>query len=281
MGDPASPGPLTVLLVQPHPVTLLGLRTVLGSEPDVVVVGEAATGQQALEQSAQLHPDVVLLDTRLPDLSGLELVRRLRRRSPPPRLVVFSSEDQPWAIRAIMIAGAAAYLLKSAPPEEVVQAIRIAGRGQRFVSAEVSARLDALFDAAIAAEPLSPRELEVLAHLASGETNGEVARCLGLAVKTVEMHVSSLLAKLGTRSRTQAALVAVELGLVQLRSSGPARRRARRSAARQPAASSVARLGLRPRPAAGLAHRLPPPSAGRRGPRPRAGWRPAGGPRTE
>lgn len=203
-----------VLLVQPRPIVLAGLLASLREHPDVAVVAEASTGQEALCWAESLAPDVALLDTKLPDICGLDAIRLLHARCPQARVVAFADADEPLGIRTVLASGVAGYLLESATPDDVARAVRAAGRGQRFLQGEVVERLASLADRPALAECLSPRELEVLAHVALGESNEEIARCLDLAVKTVEMHVGNVLAKLCVRSRTQAALLALKSGLV-------------------------------------------------------------------
>jgi NarL family two-component system response regulator LiaR len=210
---------IRILVVDDHPVVRQGLRAFLDTREDMAVVGEAGDGEAAVAEAARLRPDVILMDLLMPGIGGLEAIGRIRTADPAARILVltsFSSADQ--VVPAVR-AGAAGYLLKDAAPEEVEAAVRAVNRGE--------ARLDPQVTAAVMAEvaqpaagpdgaalaTLTPREREVLALLARGLTNAQLARELVVSEKTVKTHVSSILAKLRLSDRTQAALFAARLGL--------------------------------------------------------------------
>ena len=200
---------IRVLIADDHAVVRQGLRTFLGLQEDIEVVGEAADGEQAVAEAERLAPDVVLMDLVMPRMDGVEAIRRLRERVPAARAVVLSSFIDEDRLFPVVRAGAAGYLLKDIEPAELVAAIRTVHGGGALLHPRVAARLLA----EVAGDPLTPREREVLALIGRGMANKVIARELGLAEKTVKTHVSSILAKLGVADRTQAALYAVREGL--------------------------------------------------------------------
>ena len=211
--------PIRVLLVDDHAVVREGLRTFLELQDGIEVAGEAADGVEALEQVERLRPDVVLMDLVMPRLDGVGAMRRLRVHHPEARVVVLTSFLEDERLLPAMQAGAAGYLLKNAEPSELARAIRAADRGEAIIDPTVAARLvRALADASSrrVAEPerLTRREREVLELIVGGRSNKRIALELGISEKTVKTHVGHLLAKLGVTDRTQAALMAVEEGLV-------------------------------------------------------------------
>ncbi len=215
--------PIRILLVDDQTMFRSGMRMLLSSQPDFEVIGEAADGEEALQKCASHKPDVVLMDLRMPVLDGAAATRRLRAIQPNVRVIVLTTFDEDAAIFDGLRAGAIGYLLKDAPTDKLYEAIRAAARGetvlQPSVAAKVVAQFTRLSDQAPAwaqalAEPLSPRELEILRLLANGATNREIAAQLVLAEGTVKNHVTSILGKLGVTDRTAAAMRAKELGLL-------------------------------------------------------------------
>ena len=200
---------IKVLIADDHAVVRQGLRTFLGLQEDIEVVGEAADGEQAVAEAERLAPDVVLMDLVMPGMDGVEAIRRLHELVPGARAVVLSSFIDEDRLLPVVRAGAAGYLLKDIEPAELVEAIRTVHGGGALLHPRVAARLLA----EVAGDPLTPREREVLALLGRGMANTVIARELGLAEKTVKAHVSSILGKLGVADRTQAALYAVREGL--------------------------------------------------------------------
>ena len=216
---------VSVLLVDDQPLFREGLRTLLSVEPGIEVLGEAGDGEAAVQQARRLRPQVVLMDMRMPVLNGVEATRRLRAETPVSRVIVLTTFDDDEEVFDALRAGAVGYLLKDATRDKLVEAIRSAARGESFlqpsVAAKVVARFAQLPDAAADPRPpqplvvpLSERELGVLRLLADGRTNREIAAELYLAEGTVKNHVTNVLAKLGARDRTQAALRARALGLL-------------------------------------------------------------------
>jgi DNA-binding NarL/FixJ family response regulator len=215
--------PIRILLVDDQTLFRQALHTLLSVQPDFVVVGEAANGEDAVHQAARLKPQVVLMDLRMPVLDGVAATRRLRTETPGARVIVLTTFDDDEAVFDGLRAGAVGYLLKDAPTEKLLEAIRAAARGESFLQPSVAAKVVAEF-ARLAErsparteplpEPLTDRETEILRWLASGATNKEIAHRLYITEGTVKNHVTNILAKLGVNDRTQAALKARELGLL-------------------------------------------------------------------
>ncbi len=201
-----------VLLIEDHFLARMALHSVLSGSPQVLIVGEASDGEAGLAAYRKLRPDVVVLDLRLPGVSGFEVIVQLRREFPSARIVVLSnyhgSEDVYRAVKS----GAMAYLTKDASGEEVVNAIKAVSSGLRYLP---HVALDLLAERMPSVE-LTPRESEVLTCITRGLSNREVAEELGIAEKTVRIHVSAVLDKLGARDRTQATIFALQRGLVHL-----------------------------------------------------------------
>jgi DNA-binding NarL/FixJ family response regulator len=215
-------GRIRILIADDHSVVRVGLRALLELDSAMEVVGEAATGTEAVRVAHRMHPEVVLMDLIMPELDGIAATEVIHRELPDTNVVVLTSvlEDQS-IVRAIR-AGAVGYLMKDTSASELVQAIKAAATGQAQLSPSAAARLVREVAAPNRAEPLSGREIEVLRLLARGLANKEIARELIIAEKTVKTHVSSILAKLRLQSRTQAALYAGRVGLVLLSELGDA-----------------------------------------------------------
>jgi DNA-binding NarL/FixJ family response regulator len=201
---------IRVLLIEDHFLARMALRSVLAGHSQIRIVGEALDGEQGLDLFRSLKPDVVVLDLRLPRISGFEVISLLRKERPPARIVVLSnyhgSEDIYRAVRS----GAMAYLTKDASGEEVLNAIQNVDRDLRYLP---RVALDRLAERMPSVE-LTPRESEVLVCITQGRSNREIAEQLHIAEKTVRIHVSSVLDKMGARDRTQATIYALQRGLV-------------------------------------------------------------------
>ncbi|MCI0393554.1 MAG: response regulator transcription factor [Chloroflexi bacterium] len=215
---------IRILLVDDQALFREGLRTLLSVWPELEVVGEAGNGEEALALAAELKPDVVLMDLRMPVLDGVAATRRLRQEQPASQVIVLTTFDDDDYIFDGLRAGAAGYLLKDVSSEKLVEAIQATARGESFLQPSVAARVVAEFarlsNQAPAVrpqplvEPLSERELEILRLVATGASNKEIADQLFITEGTVKNHLTNILGKLGVRDRTQAALRARELGLV-------------------------------------------------------------------
>jgi NarL family two-component system response regulator LiaR len=210
---------IRVLLVDDHAVVREGLRNFLALQDGLEIVGEAGDGNEAIEQAQHLEPDVILMDLVMPGLDGIGAMRQLRSRSPRSRVIVLTSFLEDERVLPAIQAGAAGYLLKNVAPAELARAIRAAHAGEAIIDPTAAARLvHAIADEARPRieepERLTRRERDVLELIARGRSNKRIALELGISEKTVKTHVGHLLAKLGVTDRTQAAVMAVEEGLV-------------------------------------------------------------------
>lgn len=223
--DTSTDAPIRLLIVDDQALFRESLALLLSVQRDLRVVGEAGDGASAVRQVAALRPDVVLMDLRMPVLGGIAATRQIRAAHPDTRVIVLTTFDDDEEVFEALRAGAVGYLLKDASGERLVEAIRATARGESFLQPSVAARVVAEFARLTEArpprpppqplpEPLSDRELEVLRLLATGASNREIARDLFIAEGTVKNHLTSILAKLHARDRTQAALRARELGLL-------------------------------------------------------------------
>jgi DNA-binding NarL/FixJ family response regulator len=214
--------PVTVirlLIVDDHPIVRDGLRGVFDGEDGFEVAGEAADGAQALERAAQLAPDVVLMDLRMPAMGGVEAIRRLRAARPDVRVLVLTTYDTESDVLPAIEAGATGYLLKDVPREDLIRAVRAAAEGRPVLAPSVTQRLMTRVQAPPSAatprgEGLTDRELEILRLVAAGTTNRETARSLFISEATVKTHLLHAYAKLGVRDRAAAVSEAYKRGLL-------------------------------------------------------------------
>ncbi|MEU0930590.1 response regulator transcription factor [Streptomyces malaysiensis] len=210
----ADPGRIRVLLVDDHQVVRRGLRTFLQVQDDIEVVGEAADGEEGVARAEELRPDVVLMDVKMPGLDGIEALRTLRDLDNPARVLIVTSFTEKRTVVPALRAGAAGYVYKDVDPEALARAIRSVHSGHVLLQPEVAlALLSQEESGGQGRGSLTEREREVLALIADGRSNREIARALVLSEKTVKTHVSNILMKLDLSDRTQAALWAVRHGI--------------------------------------------------------------------
>jgi DNA-binding NarL/FixJ family response regulator len=203
---------LRVMCVDDHPLVRKGVAAILANEPDMELVAEASDGQEAVEKYRQLHPDVVLMDLRMPHMDGTEATRAIRSEDPEARIIALTSYDGDQDIYRALEAGVRGYILKEMVHSEVVKAIRTVQAGKRLMPPEVAERLSEYFPQVA----LTPREVEVLSLVARGMANKEIAHKLGTANGTIKMHVQNILEKLGASDRTHAVTIAIERGILHL-----------------------------------------------------------------
>lgn len=215
---------IRILLADDQTLFREGLRTVLGAQPDFEVVGEAADGVEAVSQANDSRPHVILMDLRMPRLGGVEATRRIRLAHPAIQVIALTTFDDEEDVFDALRAGAAGYLLKDSTPEKLGDAIRAVARGESFLQPSIAAKVVAEFNRlskprsaqprVALREALSDRERQILQKLGEGKSNKEIASALDLAEGTVKNHLSNIFGKLGVLDRTQAALMALELGLL-------------------------------------------------------------------
>ncbi|MFF0145698.1 LuxR family two component transcriptional regulator [Amycolatopsis sulphurea] len=212
---------IRVLLVEDQALVRAGLRMVLDAQPDLIVAGEAGDGLDAVQQVPRLRPDVVLMDVRMPVLDGIEATRRITALPGPPKVLILTTYDLDEHVLAAIRAGATGFLLKDAPPEQLLGALRTVHDGDAVLAASATRRLlnrlaPPLDESAVrAVATLTAREREILAELGGGRSNAEIAARLTVAEGTVKTHVSNVLTKLGIRDRAQAVVLAYESGVVR------------------------------------------------------------------
>ena len=204
-----------VVIVDDHAILRAGIRSRLEREPDITVVGEAATAEQAIERSAALTPDVVILDLLLPRRAGDEAIPELLRRSPQSRVLVLSSQAAPSWVRRALTAGAAGYLSKRASDRELAAAVRRVASGEGYVEPSLGAKL-VVDNSQSALEALSERERDVLQLLALGYTNQEIAGRLFISVRTVDTHRAHIMLKLGLDTRAELVMFSLAHGVMGL-----------------------------------------------------------------
>ena len=235
-GDPLQPdeperpgevrGPVSVVLADDQALMRMGFRMVLEAEEDITVVGEASDGTSALAQARALHPDVILMDVRMPGMNGIEATERIAQECPGTRVLILTTFDLDEYAFAGLRAGASGFLLKDTRPTELAEAIRTVASGEAVVSPRITQRMLEMFASSLpnsgtpaqASDPridsLTPREKEILVLMSQGMSNAEIAEHLVVSATTVKTHVGNVLAKLDVRDRVQAVVVAYETGLM-------------------------------------------------------------------
>ena len=214
------PGPTRLVIVDDHELARAGLRSMLADQRGLELVGEAANGEEAIAICHRLQPDIALIDIRMPKLNGLETCRAIKHECPGTSVILITIHENPDYLLEALKVGAAGYLLKDITQRELLSALRQVRSGESILDKELMVRLllrltsETLAHAEAAPERLSAREMQVLQLLVKGQTNPEIARNLTVSVSTVKNHVEHILAKLGVSDRTQAAVHAIELGLL-------------------------------------------------------------------
>jgi len=200
------------MCVDDHPLVRKGIASILATEASLKLVGEAGNGREAVEMFREVHPDVVLMDLRMPEMDGIEATKQIRQIQPDAKIIALTSYDGDQDIYKAIEAGVRGYILKEMVHTKVIDAIRTVHEGKRLMPQEVAERLSEYFPQVA----LTPREIEVLKYVARGMANKEIAHQLGTASGTVKMHVQNILAKLGASDRTHAVTIALERGILHL-----------------------------------------------------------------
>jgi two-component system, NarL family, response regulator len=203
---------IKVLAVDDHPLVRKGIASILANEGDMQLIGEAGNGREAVDLFRQHHPDVVLMDLRMPDMDGVQATQAIRKEYPEARIIALTSYDGDQDIYRALEAGVRGYMLKEMVHTDVLRAIRTVHSGKRLMPQEVAERLSEYFPQVA----LTPREVEVLGHVARGLANKEIADQLGTASGTIKMHIQNILEKLGASDRTQAVTIAIQRGILHL-----------------------------------------------------------------
>jgi DNA-binding NarL/FixJ family response regulator len=203
---------MTILSVEDHPVFRFGLNAIIESQEDMRLVAQASNAVEAMEEFRRLLPDITLMDLRLPCANGTDLLIAIRTEFPKARIIMLTTSDCDGEIHRALKAGASAYVLKSMPKEELLEVIRSVHAGRRPISPEVAARIAEH----LGEEELTPRELEVLRFIHDGYRNKQIADRLDIAETTVNFHIKNIVSKLSANDRTNAVIIAVRRGLLQI-----------------------------------------------------------------
>jgi DNA-binding NarL/FixJ family response regulator len=212
MSAPIDASRIQILAVDDHPLLRGGVAALIAAESDMVLVGEASSGQEAIQEFRRLKPDVTLMDVQMPNVDGIDAIIAIRSGFPSARIIVLTTYEGDFLAKRALKAGAQAYVLKSLVRKDLLDTIRLVHRGARRVDPEIAEQIaNSMSD-----EALSEREIEVLSLIAAGESNKVVAANLRISEETVKSHVRSILAKLGASDRTHAVTLALRRGIIQL-----------------------------------------------------------------
>jgi DNA-binding NarL/FixJ family response regulator len=203
---------IRLMIIDDHPVVRAGLASMLSTQPDIDVVASASSGTEALSLLETVAPDMILMDLRMPGMSGLEAMRIINARADPPRIIVLTSFDTDEDIYQSVGAGAHGYVLKDTPQDQLLEAIKVVNSKGRYFPADIASRLTER----MARSNLTPREHQVLQLVAKGLTNKEIGQAFGISDNTARNHVNSIIEKLEVSDRTEAATIAMRQGLVPL-----------------------------------------------------------------
>jgi DNA-binding NarL/FixJ family response regulator len=203
---------ISILIVDDHPLLHEGLATIIQYQPDMVLAGEATSGCEGVQRFRECAPDVTLMDLQLPDMSGIDAMIAIRSEFPQARVIILTTFAGDMEIQRALAAGARAYILKSMPPSELLDAIHQVHAGKKRIPAEIAAHLAEHYSD----EPLTVREVEVLGQVAGGNRNRDIAEKLFIGEETVKGHIKHIMEKLGATDRTQAVTIGVRRGIIQL-----------------------------------------------------------------
>lgn len=211
MQTPASTNKIRILLVDDHTAIRMGLMTAIGDAPDMEVIADVEDGHEAVEAYRMHRPDVVVLDLRMQGMNGVDTIRALRSEFAAPRVLIYSNYSKGEELYQAVKAGASGIVVKDMALDRLLEAIRTVHSGGQFIPPQIAARIGERLIA-----QLSPREMEVLKHLARGLSNKEIAAQLGLVVGTIKIHIANIFSKLGVSDRTQALVTAVKRGIIDI-----------------------------------------------------------------
>ena len=203
---------IRILIVDDHPLFLEGIATVVAHQADMQLVGRASTARQGIEAHRRTNPDVTLMDLRLPDLSGIAAVAAIRAEFPDARVIMLTTFEGDVEVQRALAAGVRAYILKSAPLDELVDVIRKVHAGRKHLPPQIAENLADHFNG----DALSEREVEVLRRMAEGDRNRDIGECLSISEETVKVHIRHIMDKLGAKDRTQAVAIGLRRGVIHL-----------------------------------------------------------------